>query len=125
MRSKPIELLTSYQRLVGDLLNQLPKAKGAELRSRADSLNAEAERFKRDGRGGHWKRYRDEQAFEVAIRGKGAYTVQGVDRMAAELGWKVSTLRSRLATGRGVTSFERENAGEPELVTITRLRSAE
>lgn len=124
MRVKPTVLLRRYQQLVTEMLTHIPKTRATELRQAAETLRVESETLLSDGRGRHWKRLRAEQLFEVAVRGQGVHHVRGFEAMASELGWKISTLRSRLSSGYGTTSFERPaDGGGTELVTVTRLKS--
>lgn len=124
MRAKPVDLLQRYQTLVEELVLAVPKTKSVELRTRAESLRMETNVFLTDGRGRHWRHRRTEQVFEISVRGQGTYTVKGFEEAAADLGWKMSTLRSRLSGGAGTTSFEREVDGRKELVTVTKLKAA-
>lgn len=87
------------------------------------SAVAEPERVYTSGARKYWSDFRDAQQYEVDVREAGAFTIQGQDKLLEFLGWKLNTLRQRMAAGRGVINIVKrdESTGADQTITITRL----
>ena len=121
MRLNPFEMLVKYHKLTEELVELIPKGRQAEFRERVHNLVKEREKFPIGGRGSHWKAYRDNQRFEVTIRGQGTFEVRGVEVMAKELGWKLSTFRTKMALAKGFLQTVKETDQGDLLYTVSRL----
>lgn len=119
----PFQLVEAQMQLIDELVPHAPRAEQARYKDLIAELKAQSVViFKPMGRGGHWKFYRENQEFNVDIRGEGSHVVRGVDNMAAFLGWKVTTLRSKLAVSKGTISTTRQHEGREQVVIVSRVR---
>lgn len=121
LRPKPLELLNQLHSLATELLPHVSEAKSEKLRAKYAQLTAQLEEFKLDGRGRHWSHRRENQLFEVSARGGDSHHVRGFEALAAELGWSISTLRSRFSQGDGIIVTEKDIEGVLTPLTIKRL----
>lgn len=121
MRLNPFDLLGDYHTVTTELLDLVPHSKLGDLKDRVQRLNdSRTQLAMSSGRGGHWKRYRESQEFEVEIRGEGTKVVKGVETVAAMLGWKLSTFRTKFALSKGFLRMTRQVEGVEQLITVTK-----
>ena len=107
MKRNPITVIADTLALANDAINFLPKTRRAELQSRLTALTDDHHQLSLVGRGSHWKEYRERQCFLIQVfDADGVYqnkefVIKGIETLAKELGWKISTLRSQLSMKKG------------------------